>query len=83
MLTVILKMILFSLALAGVATTGYIYYNGGLSPDTWIFQGGFPANWKNGGVHGAPGPLMGAAGLPVLLVAYGMYRLIKGGHKAD
>lgn len=83
MLAGILKVILFSLALFGVATTGYIYYNGGLSPDIWIFQGGFPGNWKSGGIHGAPGPLAGAAGFPVLLVVYGVYRLIKGRHKAD
>ncbi len=82
MLTAILKTVLFFLALVGVATTGYVYYNGGLSPDIWIFQGGFPGNWKNGGIHGAPGPLVGGVGLPVLLVAYGVYRLVKSRGKA-
>lgn len=46
-------------------------------------SGRVPGNWKNGGVHGAPGPLVGGVGLPVLFVAYGMYRLIKSRHKAD
>lgn len=83
MLSIVLKPVLFLLALLGIATTGYIYYNGGLSPDNWIFQGGSPINWKDGGIHGAPGPLAGGAGLPVLVVAYGVYRLIKRRRKVD
>ena len=82
MLSIVLKTVLVLLVLLGAATTGYVYYNGGLSPDNWIFQGGSPSNWQNGGIHGAPGPLAGA-GLPVLVVAYGVYRLIKRRRKAD
>jgi hypothetical protein len=81
-----LKTILMILALTGVASTGYVYYNATYSPDNWIFQGGSADNWTDGGahgasaptaggVHGAPGPLAGA-GLPVL-VAYGAYRLVR------
>jgi hypothetical protein len=83
MLALILKATLFTLAITGIATTGYMYYNGGLSPDNWIFQGGSPGNWKSGGVHGAPGPLVGAFGLPVFFVTYGVYRLIKRRHNAE
>lgn len=55
------------------AATGYVYYNGGLSLDLFASS----PQWKPGGVHGAPGPLMGAAGLPVLGIAYGVYRLVR------
>jgi hypothetical protein len=53
--------------------TGYVYYNGGLSTDLF----GSSSGWKPGGVHGAPGPLMGAAGLPILGIAYGVYRMVR------
>ena len=59
-------------ALIVSGATGYVYYNGGLPNDLF----GSSPGWKSGGVHGAPGPLMGAAGLP-LLVAYGVYRLVR------
>jgi len=35
-----------------------------------------PGQLKKNGVHGAPGPLVGAAGLPVLAVGYGVYWLV-------
>jgi hypothetical protein len=82
MLSFALKAVLLVLAATGVATTGYVYYNGGLSPDNWIFQGGSPANWTDGGVHGAPGPLAGV-GLPIAVLAYGAYRLFNRRRKAD
>jgi hypothetical protein len=82
MFSVALKTVLLLLALTGVATTGYVYYNGGLSPNDWVFQGGTPSNWKDGGIHGAPGPLVGA-GLPIALVAYGVYRLVSRRRKVD
>ena len=82
MLTAALKLVLTLLALSGAITTGYVYYNGGLSPDSWIFQGGSAGNWKDGGIHGAPGPLAGA-GLPVAVVAYGVYRLVRRRRKVD
>jgi hypothetical protein len=82
MFSVALKTVLLLLALTGVATTGYVYYNGGLSPHDWVFQGGTPSNWKDGGIHGAPGPLVGA-GLPIALVAYGVYRLVSRRRKVD
>jgi hypothetical protein len=66
------------LALLAVALTlppiGYVFYNATLSPDNWVYQGG--GNWKDGGVHAAPGPLMGA-GLPVFLVVGGGYWLVR------
>lgn len=61
------------LALIVSAGTGFVYYNGGLPTDLF----GSSSGWKPGGVHGAPGPLIGAAaGLP-LLVAYGVYRMVR------
>ena len=45
-----------------------LFYNASLSPDNWIYKGGSPTNWKDGGVHAVPGPLAGA-GLPVLIAA--------------
>ncbi|GEC16812.1 hypothetical protein NWI01_27040 [Nitrobacter winogradskyi] len=68
--------IIFALMVA--AGTGYVYYNGGLSTDLPAS----PPQWKPGGVHGAPGPLMGATGLP-LLVAYCVYRLVRRRRKAE
>jgi hypothetical protein len=67
------------LALLIVALTlppiGYVYYNAALSSDNWVYRGGGD-NWKDGGVHAAPGPLMGA-GLPVFLVVGGGYWLVR------
>jgi hypothetical protein len=78
----LLKIVLGLLAATGVATAGFVYYNGGLSPLDWIYQGGAPSNWTSGGVHGAPGPIAGA-GLPLAAAAYGVYRLFKRVRKAD
>jgi uncharacterized protein (TIGR03382 family) len=77
----ILKVLLVVLAASGVASTGYVFYNGSLSPFNWVYQGGAPTHWKNGGVHGAPGPVVGA-GLPIA-VAYGVYWLVRRRRKAD
>ena len=77
-----LKVLLVLLATSGVATAGYVFNNASLSPFDWIFQGGSPGNWKNGGVHGAPGPIVGA-GLPLIAVGYGVYWLVKRRRKAD
>lgn len=82
MLGLTLKIVLLVLALTGVATTGYVFYYGGLSPDNWIFQGGAATNWMDGGVHGAPGPLAGA-GLPAMAIAYGVYRLVRRRRKSN
>ena len=66
-------------AVVVTAGTGYVYYNGGLPTDLF----GSSSGLKPGGVHGAPGPLMGAAGLP-MLIAYGVYhRLVRRRRKAD
>jgi hypothetical protein len=78
----ILKVLLVALATSGVATAGYVFYSAPLSPFDWVYQGGSPANWKNGGVHGAPGPIVGA-GLPLIAVAYGVYWLVRRRRKAD
>jgi hypothetical protein len=58
------------------APAGYVFYRAKLSPDNWVYQGGRVTNWKDGGVHGAPGPIAGA-GLPVLAVGYGVYWLAR------
>ena len=72
--------LVFLLLLVGVPTTaGTVLYSGIISPDSWIYQGGSPfspGDYKNGGVHGAPGPIAGA-GLPFLAIGYGAYWLIK------
>ena len=39
------------------APVGYVFYQGSLSPDNWIYQGGSSSNWKDGGLHGVPGPI--------------------------
>jgi len=65
------------IALAIVALTasaGTVYYNGVLSPDNWVYQGG--GKWKDGGYHAAPGPVAGAS-LPVLAVGFGVYWLAR------
>jgi hypothetical protein len=36
-----------------------------------------PGQNKPGRVHGAPGPIAGAAGLPILAVGYGVYWLVR------
>jgi len=41
-----------------------------------VYQGGSPTHWKDGGVHGAPGPLAGA-GLPFIAVGLGAYWLVR------
>jgi hypothetical protein len=72
--------LVFLLALVGVpVTAGTVLYSGIVSPDSWIYQGGSPfgtQDYKNGGVHGAPGPIAGA-GLPILAIGYGAYWLVK------
>jgi len=58
------------------APVGYVFYQSSLSPDNWVYQGGSPTNWRNGDIHGAPGPIAGA-GLPFLAVGYGVYGLMR------
>ena len=73
--------LLIALAIASLtATTGYVYYNGNLSPDNWIFQAN--GQWKDGGPHAAPGPIAGA-GLPVLAVGFGVYWLVRRRRRTD
>jgi len=71
-----LKVVLLLLAASSVTTAGYVVYNGS------SHFGGPPTSWKSGGVHGAPGPIVGA-GLPLIAVAYGVYWLVKRRRKAD
>jgi hypothetical protein len=75
-----LKVALIAIGL--VAPVGFIFYQAALSPNNWIFQGGRASNWKDGGYHGAPGPIAGA-GLPVLAIGYGVYWLVKRRRKRD
>jgi hypothetical protein len=74
-MTLKLALALVVTALLG-APVGYVFYQSTLSPDNWVYQGGSPTNWKDGGVHGAPGPIAGA-GLPILAVGYGVYWLVR------
>jgi len=72
--------LVFLLALVGVpVAVGTVLYNSNVSPDNWVYKGGSPfstSDYKNGGVHGAPGPIAGA-GLPVLAIGYGAYWLVR------
>jgi len=74
-----LKIALLAIALTA-PPVGYVFYNGLLSPDNWIYQGNL--NWKDGGYHAAPGPVAGAS-LPVLAVGFGVYWLVRRRRKAD
>ena len=69
LMSAILKVALFIVALTGIPA-GYVFYQAALSQDNWVYQGPRPGDWKNGGVHGAPGPIAGA-GLPFLAVGFG------------
>jgi hypothetical protein len=73
--SLLLKSVLILTVLAG-ATAGYVFYESAFSPNDWIYLGGAATNWSDGGVHGAPGPVVGA-GLPVLVVGFGVYWLIR------
>jgi hypothetical protein len=77
----LLKAVLILVASAG-PLVGYVFYESALSPDNWIYQGGSPTNWKDGGLHGAPGPIAGA-GLPVIAIGYGVYLLVKRRRRAN
>jgi hypothetical protein len=64
-----IKLILL-LALVGLPVTAGTF---------WVYQGGFETkadHHKDGGIHGAPGPIAGA-GLPLLVIGSGAYWLIK------
>jgi hypothetical protein len=58
------------------APVGYVFYHAQLSPDNWVYKGGSLTNWKDGGVHGAPGPIAGA-GLPIIVAGLGAYWLVR------
>jgi hypothetical protein len=75
----VLKLFLLLAAVGIPATVGTVLYSGLISPENWVFLGGSPfspSDYRDGGLHGAPGPMMGA-GLPVLAVGYGVYWLAK------
>jgi hypothetical protein len=70
-----LKIVLIAVALTGVPA-GYTFYQAYLSPDNWVYEGSSLDNWKDGGIHGAPGPIMGA-GLPVIAIGFGAFLLFR------
>jgi hypothetical protein len=53
---------------------GYVFYQASLSPNDWIYEGG--GVWRDGGAHGAPGPLLGA-GLPLLMIGGAGYWVVR------
>ena len=70
-----MKMPLWALsaaALAAVVATPALGCNGGGNCENAPGQ-----NKPGGGIHGAPGPVMGVAGIPVLAIGYGAYWLIR------
>jgi hypothetical protein len=73
MMSPYLGAVLAIIALAG-PPVGYVFYESVLSPDNWVYQGG--SQWKDGGMHGAPGPIAGA-GLPILLIGGGIYWVVR------
>jgi hypothetical protein len=74
-MSIALKIVLVAIALIGVPA-GYVFYQAALSPDNWIYEGASPGNWKDGGAHGAPGPIAGA-GIPVIAIGYGVFLLFR------
>jgi hypothetical protein len=74
-MSAVLKAALIVVALAGVPA-GYVFYNSLLSSHDWVYQGSSLTNWRDGGVHGAPGPIAGA-GLPIIAIGYGAYWLVR------
>ena len=75
-MSLLLKVVLVVLAVSGTASAGFVFYNSALSPNNWVYQGGKATNWKDGGVHGAPGPIAGA-GLPALGIGFGAYWMVR------
>jgi drug/metabolite transporter (DMT)-like permease len=70
-----LKLALIGIALLG-PPVGYVFYQASLSSHDWVYQGP-PSDWKDGGIHGAPGPIAGA-GLPIVAaVGFGAYWLVR------
>jgi hypothetical protein len=67
------KLILLLLGVTSVPL-GYAFYLAAFSSHDWVYQGG--GQWADGGVHAAPGPLVGA-GLPVLIVAAAGYWVVR------
>src|SRR5262249_40560150 len=76
----LLKLVLAALA-AAACPLGYIFYEASLSSNNWIYYGN--GAWGDGGVHGAPGPILGA-GLPILIaVGTGLWAARRSRRKPD
>jgi hypothetical protein len=69
----LLKAILMLLVALSIPV-GYVFYHASLSPNDWIYEGG--GVWRDGGVHGAPGPILGA-GLPLLILGGAGYWAVR------
>jgi len=75
-----LKLVLGVLAAACVPV-GYVFYEASLSSHSWLYYGN--GAWGDGGVHGAPGPILGA-GLPLLIaVGTGLWAARRLRRKSD
>ena len=74
-----LQLFLLLLIVGAPVTVGTVLYSSFVSSDNWIYKGGSTGsvlNYKDGGLHAAPGPAAGAA-LPVFLIGGCAYWLIQ------
>ena len=72
----LLKLVALAALLVTPGLALYGYYNAGSSPDAWALRESQSSGGGDGEIHAAPGPIAGA-GLPVLLLAGGVYWVLR------